>query len=61
MKRLIAKRKILYLSKEYQPGEELPVSDPVMVEAWLQANSARWDEPVQEVASGKNTGKKGTT
>lgn len=59
MKRLLAKRKVLYLSKEYQPGEELPASDPIMVEAWLQANSARWDEPIQ-VTSGKSTGRKGT-
>lgn len=59
MRRLIAKRKILYLSKEYQLGEELPASDPNIVEAWLQAGSARWDEPMP-VIFGKSSGKKGT-
>lgn len=59
MKQLIAKRKILYLSKEYQPGEELPISDSIMVAAWLQADSARWKGSAQSVSE-KSSGKKGT-
>lgn len=36
---LIAKRPILY-GKMYSPGEELPGTDPKMVEAWLRSGSA---------------------
>lgn len=36
---LIAKRPILY-GKMYNTGEELPGTDPKMVEAWLRSGSA---------------------
>ena len=44
MKRLIALRPVLYLSKQYSIGDELPVNDAPMVDAWIRAKSAKWDE-----------------
>lgn len=44
MSRLIALRPVLYLSKQYGIGDELPVNNPVMVEAWIQAESAKWKD-----------------
>lgn len=43
MKRLIAKRPILYLGRMYQAGEQLPGGDANMVAAWLRAGTAAWD------------------
>ena len=40
MQRLTAKTSILFESKMYKPGEELPVKNPAMVEAWLAAGTA---------------------
>ena len=40
MRRLTAKTSILFESKMYKPGEELPVKNPAMVEAWLEAGTA---------------------
>lgn len=40
MERLIAIKPILYLSRQYKVGDELPVSDANMVQAWLDAKSA---------------------
>lgn len=40
MQRLTAKTSILFESKIYNPGEELPVKNPAMVEAWLAAGTA---------------------
>jgi hypothetical protein len=50
MKKLIAKIPILYLTKQYKPGEEIPANDPDMVEAWLENNAASWveDNPEKE-------------
>lgn len=43
--RLIAKRPVLYLARQYKAGEELPTSDPVMVEAWIAAGTACVSNP----------------
>ena len=42
MKRLIAKREILYQGRMYEPGEILPAQDGTMVAAWQSAGSAEW-------------------
>lgn len=44
MSRLIALRPVLYLSRQYSAGDPLPVNNPVMVEAWIKAKSARWED-----------------
>ena len=46
---LIAKRPILHLAKLYHMGDELPTSDPVMLDAWLDAGSAEWQKDPAEV------------
>ena len=46
---LIAKRPILHLAKLYHVGDELPTSDPVMFDAWLDAGSAEWQKDPAEV------------
>lgn len=45
---LIAKRPILHLAKLYHVGDELPTSDPVMLDAWLEAGSAEWQKNPEE-------------
>ena len=54
MKRLIAKRPVLYLGRTYQAGDTLPANDGRMVTAWLNAGTATWN--VQEAAERKETG-----
>lgn len=44
MSRLIALRPVLYLAKQYGTGDALPVNNPDMVEAWLKAESAKWED-----------------
>ena len=39
---------ILYLSHQYKVGEELPANNPGMVEAWLDAGTAAWIQPVEK-------------
>ena len=39
--KLIAKRPVLYLGRMYQTGAALPADNPVMVAAWLRADSAK--------------------
>lgn len=43
MKKLIAKRSVLYLGRMYDAGDPLPANDQKMVTAWLNAKSATWD------------------
>ena len=43
MKKLIAKRPVLYLGRMYDAGDTLPANDQKMVTAWLNAKSAAWD------------------
>ena len=45
---LIAKRPILHLAKLYRAGDKLPTSDPVMLQAWLDAGSAEWQKDPEE-------------
>lgn len=42
MKKLIAKRAVLYQGRMYNHGETLPAHDGRMVKAWLDAESAEW-------------------
>jgi len=42
--KLIALRPVLYLAHQYRTGDELPVNNPVMTAAWLDAESAEWQE-----------------
>lgn len=42
MKKLIAKRPVLYLGRMYDAGDTLPANDQKMVTAWLDAKSAEW-------------------
>lgn len=44
MKKLIAKRDILYQNRMYAPGESLPAAEGRMTDAWLRAGSAAWQE-----------------
>ena len=39
--KLIALRPVLYLSHQYDTGDELPVTNQKMVNAWLEAKSAK--------------------
>ena len=48
MKKLIAKRPILYGSRMYETGDTLPANDERMVNAWLAAESAEFID--QEMA-----------
>lgn len=40
MTKLIAKRPILHLAKQYMPGDELPQNDYKMVKLWIKYDSA---------------------
>lgn len=42
MKKLIAKRPVMYLGRMYDAGDTLPANDQKMVTAWLNAKSAEW-------------------
>lgn len=42
MKKLIAKRPVLYLGRMYDAGDTLPANDQKMVTALLNAKSAEW-------------------
>lgn len=53
MQRLTAKTSILFESKMYKPGEELPVKNPAMVEAWLAAGTAVFIDDEQPKAPAK--------
>lgn len=44
MKKLIAKRPVLYLGRTYQAGDALPANDERMVAAWLRAKTAAWSD-----------------
>lgn len=43
--RLIAVYPILYRSRQYWVGEELPADDAGMVQAWIEAGTAAWVDP----------------
>lgn len=52
MRKLIAKYPILYLSKQYDIGEELIANNPEMVKAWLDAGTAEWVEDEEPASDG---------
>ena len=41
---LVAMRPVLYLAHQYSAGDKLPVNNPEMTAAWLEAGSAMWKE-----------------
>lgn len=45
---LTAKRPILYRSKQYKIGEQLPADNKAMVDAWLEADSAEWKDEAKD-------------
>lgn len=45
---LIATRPVLYRSSQYRKGDALPADNQAMVQAWLDAGSAKWEEDAQE-------------
>lgn len=57
MKKLIAKRSVLYLGRMYDAGDTLPANDQKMVTAWLNAKSAEWDG--QEAEEGRQEAQEG--
>lgn len=61
MERLIAKRAVLYQGRQYEPGEPLPAYDPLMVDAWLRAGTAKMvsDAKPEETTAGDNNGQNG--
>ena len=60
MKRLIAKRPILYLGHMYQEGEALPGGDAKMVDAWVRNKSAEWSGENAKTTQGAQGGQDGT-
>ena len=44
MAKLKATRSILHQNRLYGAGDELPTTDAALVNAWLDAESAVWDE-----------------
>lgn len=61
MERLIAKRAVLYQGRQYEPGEPLPAYDPLMVDAWLRAGTAKMvsDAKPEETPAGDDNGQDG--
>lgn len=47
MPNLIATRPILYLAHQYEVGDILPQGDTELAEAWIETNSAVWEEETQ--------------
>lgn len=47
--KLIAIYPILYRSHQYEIGEELPADDSEMVQAWLDAKPAIWQDDTSQV------------
>lgn len=45
---LVAVTPILYRSQQYKIGERLPADNQTMVEAWLEAGSAKWEDETAE-------------
>ena len=43
--KLIAVHPILYRSRQYREGQELPADDAGMVQAWIEAGTAAWVDP----------------
>lgn len=56
MERLVALVDIQYKGKLYIPGEEIPATDPEMVEAWKRAGSVKVKDETDKGSSKENTG-----
>ena len=56
MLKLVAKYPILYLSKQYDIGDEIIANNPDMVAAWIDADTAEWidDESVDQAEVTEN-------
>ena len=39
---LKAKLPVLYASRQYRPGDTLPVTNALLVDAWLESGAAQW-------------------
>lgn len=46
--KLIANIPILYLARQYRPGDELPCENEIMLAAWLANKSAHWEKKEEE-------------
>jgi len=55
-KRLIAARPIQFRGRTYERGDALPAYDTRMVDAWLKAKSAKWEEAAHAVEPATNEG-----
>lgn len=60
MKKLIAKRPVLYLGRMYDPGDTLPANDQRMVTAWLNAKSAAWSGQEAQESTERADGSQGS-
>lgn len=58
MAKIKATRPILYQSRLYEPGEELPQHDPAIVSAWLAAGSAKEVVPEKTTPPAATSGDK---
>ncbi len=56
MGKLIATAHILYLSKQYKPGQELPQNNQEMVNLWVEAGTAKYaeEENVKQTAKARS-------
>lgn len=53
MRKLVAKRPVLYRSTQYRAGDALPADNQTMVEAWLEAKSAEWVDEADDAPKKK--------
>ena len=60
MKKLIAKRPVLYLGRMYDKGDTLPANDQKMVTAWLNAKSAAWSGQEAQESTERADGSQGS-
>ena len=60
MKKLIAKRPVLYLGRMYDAGDTLPANDQKMVTAWLNAKSAAWSGQEAQESAERADGSQGS-
>lgn len=48
MKHLIAVSSVLLDNRDYRPGDELPMHNPELVEAWITNGAAVWQDDGEE-------------
>lgn len=53
--KLVATYPILYHSKQYSVGDSLPTNDQNMVQAWVEAGTASWQEDEQSTPAKAKT------